>query len=66
MWRVEKNFNDYVLEFETWVVMPAQQELFLGQRQIAGSPLTLKNIALAVESIYMIGHFGDEFDTPFW
>lgn len=54
------------MEFETWVVMFAEQELFLGQRHIVGSPLTLRNIALAVKSIYMIGHFGIEFDTALW
>lgn len=53
------------MELETWIVILAQQELFLGKGHIAGSPLTLRNIALAVASIYMIGHFGVEFDTAF-
>lgn len=41
------------MEFETWVVMLAEQELFLGKRNLAGS-LNFENPPLAAGSIYVI------------
>lgn len=65
MWRVEKNVNNYVLEFETCVVMFAEQELFLGQRNLAGS-LNFENSPTGCWKHLCDCTIGFGFDSAFW